>query len=350
MERPMHLSKAEINQYEKSMDSMRFAGFNHDIFGPYCTWIMVVPGRYFHVRYAKDLYGQHVKLPIRWLERHREHFNPDMRAGGFVREYGRHNIFTYEKRNTPYFNNFFNFSCNVSRHVRTNCLGSPRELVESSDDLPLNACCSDPTVIEDNPSSWQRRSGLEHCVNKFAFGSISDECSTHGKVAHLVEKESKVDSTIPHHDKCIVDQAINLNKEEETHSSIVTVGKRLFWKCQDLSGPITCFISDQPMRETDVEDYVILQCDSMQQMPYRCKGCCFMLFDGLIWNCCVIISFTQDSLQYNKFKENSSTLDKKLLTLDVSSLMKGYVFKFVNVFHQKLKLLKKISIVSLCHQ
>ena len=75
-------------------------------------------------------------------------------------------------------------------------------------------------------------------------------------------------------------------------------------------------------------------------MPYRCKGCCFMLFDGLIWNCCVIISFTQDSLQYNKFKENSLTLDKKLLTLDVSSLMKGYVFKFVNVFHQKQKLLR----------
>ena len=94
------------------------------------------------------------------------------------------------------------------------------------------------------------------------------------------------------------------------------------------------------MRERHVDDFVILQCDNMQQMPYRCKGCCFMLFDGLIWNCCVIISFTKESLHYQKFKENSVTLDKTICNLDVSALTNGYIFHFVNVFHCNEKLLK----------
>ena len=94
----------------------------------------------------------------------------------------------------------------------------------------------------------------------------------------------------------MVDKIVSLN-EEETKNAIVTVGNRFFWKRKDISGPITFFISCEPMRERHVDDFVILQCDSMQQMPYRCKGCCFILFDGLIWNFCVVTSFTKEHLQ-----------------------------------------------------
>ena len=100
------------------------------------------------------------------------------------------------------------------------------------------------------------------------------------------------------------------------------------------------------MRERHVDDFVILQCDNMQQMPYRCKGCCFMLFDGLIWNCCVIISFTKESLHYQKFKENSVTLDKTICNLDVSALTNGYIFHFVNVFHCNENCLRIISYIT----
>ena len=172
------------------------------------------------------------------------------------------------------------------------------------------------------------------------FGSISDECSAHRKVSHKVKKDSVVDFTAGQCNVYMVDKIVSLN-EEETKNAIVTVGKRFFWKCKDLSGPITSFISVEPMRERHVDDFVILQCDSMQQMPYRCKGCCFMLFDGLIWNFCVVTSFTKEHLQYKKFGEKSLTLDKIVHYLDLSSLMKGYVFKFVNVFHCNQKMLEK---------
>ena len=86
---------------------------------------------------------------------------------------------------------------------------------------------------------------------------------------------------------------------------------------------------------------MILQCDSMQKMPYLGKGCCFMLFDGLSWNFCVILSFTKEVLRYQKFQKSSLLLDNEIFSMDAFALMKGYVIKFVNVFHPELPLLKE---------
>ena len=80
--------------------------------------------------------------------------------------------------------------------------------------------------------------------------------------------------------------------------SVDTVGKRLFWRCKDLSGPISSSILAVPARAEDVDDYIILQCDNMLGMPYMCKGCCFMLFDGSIWECGVIMQLSEKFLEY----------------------------------------------------
>ena len=92
------LSESEIQNYDKLMKSLTFQTNSIDLLGPFYTWIMVVPGRYFHTRYAKYDDGRYVKLPIKWLERHEESRYTYLRQNGFVSKFSRFNIFTYERR------------------------------------------------------------------------------------------------------------------------------------------------------------------------------------------------------------------------------------------------------------
>ena len=97
---PANFSDAEMNQFEKAMHNMKYNHASMDIFGPFYTWILVVPGRYFHIRYARkdDKYKTYVKLPIKWLEKHSEHKIAHRTEGGFVFEYAKTNIFTLRKK------------------------------------------------------------------------------------------------------------------------------------------------------------------------------------------------------------------------------------------------------------
>ena len=221
---------------------------------------------------------------------------------------------------------------------------SSSKIVKSTKKLSFDACCSFPTVVEDNPSFSPRRQELVPGVNQFAL-SISDSSSTHRKVAHIVKKEFEVDSAMKHNKLYRIDQTASLNNKKKVHDKITTVGKRMFWILNELSGPFYFFTSENPMRHIDCGGYAILQCDNMKKIPYRCKGCCFMLFDGLVWNCCVMISATKDSFYYNKFKKNSLNLDKRILKLVVSHINNSYIFKFVNIFHPKEKFLKSHSYI-----
>ena len=341
LRRPGDLARAEIAMYDRVMDELLFVGLNNDLFGPFCTWIMVVPGRYFHVRYAKYDDGNYKKLPVKWLERHQHHHDHDMRNGGFVREYSRSNIFTYEKRINNAYSDSSPVVCTSRSFSNPNCSNisfAADEILESMYDLPLNACGGYRILIKDNPSSRQQRSGLEHRVNKYAFGSISDESLICEKVEPIAEKKSKVDSEME--DVADIREEGNGHNAAVTSNTSTTMGKRKFWNCTHLGGPMTYFTSRDPIKVEDVEDYLIVQCDNMQQMPYRGQGCCFMLSDGLIWICCVVHSFTKETLQYQKFKERNTTLDAEIFEIKVSSLVRSHVFHFVNLFHSDIKLMR----------
>ena len=60
-----------------------------------------------------------------------------------------------------------------------------------------------------------------------------------------------------------------LVSEESTQVFTETVGERMFWVCQELTGPISQFVSKNPMRANLVNGYLILQCDNMIAMPYQ---------------------------------------------------------------------------------
>ena len=123
--------------------------------------------------------------------------------------------------------------------------------------------------------------------------------------------------------------------------TITTVGKRMFWACEHLGGPATAFESSIPVGRSEVTNYLILQCDSMLGIPYRCEGCCIMLYNGVYWKFGVVIEFNEQCLCYRRISGNSLQLDNtSLFKIDVSDLSENYIFKFVNIFHPDRTLLE----------
>ena len=192
--------------------------------------------------------------------------------------------------------------------------------------LPLSCFSSLPQVFSDNPALWHGRSDLEHTVKTFAIESISDFKSVNtegGPLSGVVN--------------CDFD-SLSLSDSYSLHlDGNDTVGKRSFWRCKDLSGPISHSVSTIPTRAEDVDNYMLLQCDSMLGMPYMCKGCCFMLFDGFVWECGVIIRLSEECLEYKKFSMScKAVLDITVYRIETPLLTRNYVFKFVNVFHRDI--------------
>ena len=206
-------------------------------------------------------------------------------------------------------------------------------MIDDKDKLPLPLSCfrSSPEVFSDNPALWHGRSDLEHTVKTFAIESISDFKSVNIEGGPLSSKVDCDFDSLSVSDSC----STNLDGNDVLVS---TVGKRSFWRCKDLSGPISYSVSTIPTRSEDVEDYMLLQCDNMLGMPYMCKGCCFMLFDGFVWECGVIVRLCEDCLEYKKFSLSckEASLDNTVYRIEMILLTMNYVFKFVNVFHRDI--------------
>ena len=68
---------------------------------------------------------------------------------------------------------------------------------------------------------------------------------------------------------------------------------------------MTAFESSLPVGRSEVKNYLILQCDSMLGIPYRCEGCCIMLYNGVYWKFRVFIEFYEECLCYRRMSTNS---------------------------------------------
>ena len=69
-----------------------------------------------------------------------------------------------------------------------------------------------------------------------------------GKVSHVVKEDSKVGTVIFWDNRYRTCSTIVSNEKEEEQLIVNTVGKRMFWVCEDLSGPISSLILCKPMR------------------------------------------------------------------------------------------------------
>ena len=175
---------------------------------------------------------------------------------------------------------------------------------DSTSNLSLNAGVACLTSVKDNPSSRRRRSDLAHRVSKLVFRSISDFKSYNcgwaqqhtGEMMRQKDSVSLQDGSL--HDIADVDRSFKNN----TETAIETVGERMFWFCKHLGGRMTPFLSSLPVRSCDVQHYIILECNSMLGIPYRCEGCCIMLYDGVYWTFGVIVQFTEVCLIFQKIE------------------------------------------------
>ena len=102
---------------------------------------------------------------------------------------------------------------------------------ESTFELSLNAGVTYPLIDKDNPSSWWRRSDLEHRIDTVAFGSLSDFKSLfYGEVkGHTGERLSQIDSMSLKDGNFCSSNKSNVIMKENTSTTITTVGKRMFW-------------------------------------------------------------------------------------------------------------------------
>ena len=339
--RPDDVLSADFDKYQ---DVMRHAAFGHvgDRIGPFFTWILVVPGRYFYTRYAK--YGEgkakdHVKLPVKWLERHRFHRDTSMQKDGFVTEYITEHVYTYKKSSNPYPNSFLDSSVvGNSTHVNSfhnHIADSLQDKIKSENEFPISSswCCL-LKVVKGNPALWYRCCDLVHRDKTLTIESISDfKPAITGRKLHLAGEKGNLDTVL------VKDEGLSLGEEnvklEMNLSSVDIVGERRFWGCRHLSGPISSWMSNNAMKVDDVSDYIILQCDSMSGMPYLCKGCCFMLFDGFDWECGVVVKLNEECLEYKKFKALSLTvLESIVVRIEWPQFTKNHVFMFVNIYHR----------------
>ena len=71
MRLPYNISQSEENTFKSLVNRLEQTREGNDTIGPLWTWIIVIPGRYFCIRYAKvgnDMGGDdYAKLPIKWL-------------------------------------------------------------------------------------------------------------------------------------------------------------------------------------------------------------------------------------------------------------------------------------------
>ena len=133
------INDCELDQFKKVMNFYFMKDSTK--YGPLWTYIMVVPGRYFYINYAKDSENNFVKLPVQWL---------DMRRGDrcFIRSFQRDLIYTLEKVNA--------YSNSLSCRTLSQCMPDvcfSDQSIKSTCSLPLDTCDDYPTVVEDNPSS-----------------------------------------------------------------------------------------------------------------------------------------------------------------------------------------------------
>ena len=119
--RPPDVQNHEDNFYARIMRDLFHIHQSCDVSGPFCTWIVVVPGRYFYIRYAKYGNGEYVKLPVQWLERHIDNGDKNKRSGGFIHEFITENFYTYRMNIcNVYFNSILDLSVfDNTTHVDT---------------------------------------------------------------------------------------------------------------------------------------------------------------------------------------------------------------------------------------
>ena len=293
----------------------------------------------------------------------------------FICNYNSSNIYTYEK-SVECYNNLLEsegslscfssmhadglspllvgnnaFSCSVSSrqmNIRPQWLdGNKSNIVDGSTDstseLSLNTGVACLTSAKDNPSSRRQQSDLAHRVSKLVFGSLSDFKSYNCGWAQqhtgemMKQKESVSLQNENLHDIADVDSHI----KNDTETAIKTVGKRMFWFCKHLGGKMTPFLSSIPVRSCDVQQYIILECNSMLGLPYRCEGCCIMLYDGVCWMFGVVVQFTEEFLLFQRMEAFTLQLVDSAIKIDVTTLSEKYVFKFVNVFSNDTHLLSR---------
>ena len=304
--------------------------YHQQIIGPRWTTLVVVPGKYFFCEFAKvakskdekEKGGEEFeKLPIEWLRINRD-LHPDKGfdyAHGFIADIDKKIALVFESRyplsvrtGIP---SYMKDCSSVLQHSSTS-VGKEKKILPF---LHGVSAVGSSTGVVIHPSLQQRRSGLVHRVRYLK--SVSDDISIIGRAPQLIKMENAGDI-----------------KLSETAKNVV--GRRMFWVCDDLKGPIHHFQSSTPIRADSVKSYLLLQCDSLSAMPYKCQGCCFMYSNGEIWNFGVIAKFTEECLRYHEFTVGSLLLHPETLEIKTSNLLENYIFKFVNVFHKDCKLLR----------
>ena len=145
-----NISHHNLIMFQTTMEALNIP-VRGDVYGPLWTYIMVVPGRYFHIKYAKDDHDNFIKLPIRWLSPQTSNGSP-RGDESFIRNYHSDNIITLEKRYTPY--NTLSHRT-MSQFESDECCSVPS--VDINDEptccLPLDTRDGCLTVLDDNPSS-----------------------------------------------------------------------------------------------------------------------------------------------------------------------------------------------------
>ena len=222
-----------------------------NMLGPLWTWIMVVPGMYFSIRYATSG-DDYVKLPVSWLRN-------SGTERSLVRSYCSDNVFVFQKRINFYESLVENVDSVSSASVLLSDVSSPLQSDCCDCEILEASTCGGSVLIDGNPSSWPGRSGLVHRVQNITIESVSDEASVNALVPEVNAKKRKHVNEKHARVKYKDDNSRIPDGLEE----VVTVGRRMFWTGTELSGCFDVMMLRHCLPAKDVRAFVLMECNSM---------------------------------------------------------------------------------------